>query len=111
VYTVQYSTYLLPVGQAYFTLFTNMRREEGFPVSREKERLEVGRFYAGWERMAGRFLTGGFLDFFMNVVLYSTLLHVPPLRFDCVGRMLGSNTGQLQLRHWLSEALATRLHL
>jgi hypothetical protein len=53
-------TYLLPAGQAYFTLFTNMRREEGFPVSREKVRLEVGRgqvdtsAHAGWERVVGR---------------------------------------------------------
>jgi hypothetical protein len=33
--------------------------------------------------LAGNNLTGGFLIFFY--VLYSTLLHLPPLRFYCVG--------------------------
>ncbi len=47
--------------------------------------------------------------FFKMYVLYSTLLHLPPLRFN--RRMLGLNPGQLRLRHWLSDALATRLHL
>ncbi len=30
-------------------------------------------------------LTGGFFRFFSFFVLYSTLLHLPPLRFYCVG--------------------------
>jgi hypothetical protein len=30
-------------------------------------------------------LTGGFLGFFLFCELYSTLLHLPPLRFHCVG--------------------------
>ncbi len=37
-------------------------------------------------------------------VLCSTLLHLPPLCFSCVG-------GLLRPRHWLSDALATRLNL
>ena len=37
-------------------------------------------------------------DFILLIfsVIYSTLLHLPPPRFHCVG---GSNPGQLQLRH------------
>jgi hypothetical protein len=43
----------------------------------------------------------GFSDLYRNIfsVFYSTLLHLPPLRFHCVG----SNPGQLRLRHWLSN--------
>ncbi len=37
-------------------------------------------------------------------------LHLPPLRFHCVGGCWDLNPGQLRLRHWLSDALATRLH-
>jgi hypothetical protein len=43
-------------------------------------------------------------------VQYSTLLHLPPLRFQC-RRMLGSNPGQLRLLHWMSDALITGLDL
>jgi hypothetical protein len=43
---------------------------------------------------------GEFLEFFIFNVLYSTLLHLPPLRFHCAElRMLGSNPGPLQLVH------------
>ncbi len=48
-------------------------------------------------------------DFYF--VLYSTLLHLPPLRFHCDAGMLGSNPGPLQLLHWQSDALTTRLDL
>jgi hypothetical protein len=37
--------------------------------------------------------------------MYSTLLYLSPLRFDCVGGFWD------RLRHWLSDALATRLHI
>jgi hypothetical protein len=30
-------------------------------------------------------ITGGFLDLFFMYVLYSTLIHMPPLRSHCVG--------------------------
>ncbi len=47
--------------------------------------------------------------FFMYV--YSTLHYLPPLSFHCVGGYwMGSNPGHLRLRHWLSDALTTRLH-
>ncbi len=52
-------------------------------------------------------LTGGFFWDFVFYVLCSTLHHLPPLRFHCVGRMLGSNPGLLRLRHWQSEAVTT----
>jgi hypothetical protein len=32
-----------------------------------------------------KILTGGFFGFFFLYVLYSTLFHLPPLRFQCVG--------------------------
>ncbi len=50
-------------------------------------------------------MRGGGLFFF---VLYSTLLHLPPLGFHCAD---GSNPGPLQLVHWQSDALTTRLDL
>jgi hypothetical protein len=42
---------------------------------------------------------------------YSTLLHVLPLKFHLCRKALGSNLGKLRLRHWLSDALTTRLDI
>ncbi len=42
-------------------------------------------------------------------VLLSTLFHLPPLRYHCVGGCC--DLGQLRLQHWLSDALTTRLDL
>jgi hypothetical protein len=55
---------------------------------------------------------GGFFWIFsFFYVRYSTLLHLPPLRFHCVGGCWDLNPEQLRLRHWLSDALTTRLDL
>ncbi len=56
----------------------------------------------------------GIFEIFSFYVLYSTLLHLPPLRFHCVGlsksrRMMGSNPGLLWLWQWQPDAL-TRSH-
>ncbi len=44
---------------------------------------ELGEWHPGWGR-ENRQQTGGFFFFFFYA-LYSTLLHLPPLRFYCVG--------------------------
>jgi hypothetical protein len=54
---------------------------------------------------------GGVIFSIFSPVFYSTLLHLPPLRFHCVGGWLGSNPGQSRLQHRLSDALTTRLDL
>ncbi len=53
----------------------------------------------------------GFFWIFSFYVWYSTLLHLPPLRFHCVRGCWNRTPGQLRLRHWLSDALTTRLDL
>jgi hypothetical protein len=53
-----------------------------------------------WDR---NFFFRGIFWIFSFHVRYSTLLHLPPLRFHCVR---GSNPGQLRLRHWLSNPWA-----
>ncbi len=56
----------------------------------------------------------GFLDFFYFYVRYSTLLHLPPLRFPCAAAAWcsdRSNPGLLRLWHWQPDALTTRIDL
>jgi hypothetical protein len=54
------------------------------------------------------FFTGGF--FWIFPVLYSPLLHLPPLRFHCVGGCWDRNQDSSDFGiAWLSYALTTRL--
>jgi hypothetical protein len=53
-----------------------------------------------------------FWIFFFLCTIFNTASSAAPQRFRCVGAwMLGSNPEQLRLRHWLSDALTTRLDL
>jgi hypothetical protein len=53
---------------------------------------------------------GDFVVILIFYVFYSTLLHLPPLRFHCVEGCWDRNRPRLlRLWHWQSDALANRL--
>jgi len=54
------------------------------------------------------FIFGGDLFLFCLFVLYSALLHLPPLKFNCADGCWDRTTG---LVYWQSDALTTRLDL
>ncbi len=55
-------------------------------------------------------IKGNFFWFFFFYARYSTLLHLPPLRFHCVGGCWDRTQDNCRW-NWLSDALTTRLDL
>jgi hypothetical protein len=84
---------------------------ERFPIIWEKCANGEGAYLSmtAPDTLCSFFLGGG--GIFIFFVLYSTLLHLPPLRFHCDGGCWDRTQGLLQLRHRQLDALATRLDL
>ncbi len=69
-----------------------------FRIKKTSSKIQIGR-----KIPAKKYPNGGFFYFY---VLYSSLLHLPPLIFHCVGKYcMGSNPGMLRLLYSQSDAL------
>jgi hypothetical protein len=91
-------------------MFCKDKKKSLFENEVFKFRLDMSNLRVGNETLAKYFfLKRDFFGFFQHLV--NTALSAPPLRFHCVGGCWDRTQGQLGLRHWLSDALTTRLDL